>query len=860
MPACKYMEPQVTNAEKILNEANSDPGKALELGSAYLRDLDLEDHGERSVTLRAMSVAARQVSSIEESVEFARLAAEEASVGGHENLRWFGILTMTGSMAISGRDSEALGIIEDTIPRVRDPELLARFKFQRGTVLERLGRLSDAAESLTSALADFRQLGERSAISLTLNNLGLTLTHVGRLDEAEPYLREAFELGVELGDSGLDGTEHNIGQLEFFRGDIPAALEWLQRSDEHSMEFSGSSAPQHVTRSVVLSSVGLYTEARELAIQIAEERRKRGDIEHACNALIVAAEAALAGGDVARAQQLAAEALQLIEGEPGSVRHLRARRIRDEARLAVDGPSTELLDDLKAVAEELDGFGHMVTASQAYLAAGRVAAAVGAESAARSFLDKVAEARLGPVESRLSAYLSRALIRLDDGNTRGAAAAVRSGLDLLDGYQSALGASDLRVGIEKQGAELGEIGLRLALDSGRPRRILEWLDRTRGRGLRYQPVVPSGDDAVADALSELRRIEAELRKDRDDPGLQRRRRRLQQEVAAADRVRRGTMLASERFSIDNLIDSLGGRTLFEIGEHDGRLFAVLVRKGRARVVELGEAEKVMNEVGHVRFGMRRAARLGRPVDLDALGRLDAMLLGGTELGDEMIVVPPPSLMAVPWAGLPTARDTSLTISPSAEMWWRAHQVEALDGPVLVAGGPDLGLAGAEVEAVGSLYPSPTVLAPGAGVDDVRSGLAGAGTAHVACHATFQVENPMFSSLRLGDGDLNVYDIERLDRPPGVVVLSACDSGYSEARAGDELAGLTSALLTLGTRSVVASVGLVPDSEATAALMVRFHKGLLARLPPASALAAARSVSSDDSAGFIAAASFVCIGA
>lgn len=145
------------------------------------------------------------------------------------------------------------------------------------------------------------------------------------------------------------------------------------------------------------------------------------------------------------------------------------------------------------------------------------------------------------------------------------------------------------------------------------------------------------------------------------------------------------------------------------------------------------------------------------------------------------------------------------------------------------------------------------------MEEVTGAIGGARLAHIACHATFQGENPMFSSLRLGDGDLNVYDIERLVSPPSTVVLSACDSGYSDARSGVELAGMTSALLSMGTRTVVASVGLVPDSSATSELMVRFHRRLRAGLEPARALSAAQEESMDDPESLLAAASFICVG-
>lgn len=851
-------------AEKILRDASADPRHALESGGSYLRTLAGDAHVERSITQRAMSIASRLVGQLDDSISFAREAAESALAGGDERQQLLGLLTMTGSLAISGRLVEALDIIQDAAATTEHPELSARFEFQRGAVLDEMGRTGDAIAAFERVLPAFRDLEIRSAILLTANRLGLLLIMTGRLAEAGTYLREAIDLAMELGDNAsLHGIEHNLGQLEFYRGDIPRALDWLQKSDAHYMELSGSSAPQHVARSEVLNSVSLHAEAEELASKIADERLKRNDVEHATNALLVAADAALAGGDHVRALRLAKQVLEVGGTELGLIRRGRATRIRGEALLAVEGPSHELLDELSAIAAELAESGQVVASGRAHLLAARVAIAIGERETARSFLEQVAVVRAGPVETRLQSHLARALIGREDGDSRGAAAAVRSGLDLLDEYQSALGATDLRSGIEQQGSELGEIGLGLALESGRPRRILEWVDRTRARALRYQPVVPSGDDAVAKALSELRLIEAELRKPAttNDRHLYRERLRFQQEIARADRVRSETRVLGPDFAIEDLVDTLGDRVLFEIGQHDGRLFAVLVRRGRARVVDIGEADPGLRELSHVRFGMRRAARRGRPVEPASLEALDRLLLGEADLGgSELILVPPPALMAAPWAVLPRLRDKIVTITPSAEMWWRAQQRRETGVGVVVVGGPHLEAAVSEVRAIGRLYDDASTLPPGATVDEVKDAISGASLAHIASHATFQRENPMFSSLRLGDGDLNVYDIERLKCPPSMVVLSACDSGYTETGAGIELAGLTSALLSMGTRSVVASVGLVPDSAATRDLMVRFHRHLAGGMPPAAALSAAQKESLDDASAFVAAASFICVGA
>ena len=119
-------------------------------------------------------------------------------------------------------------------------------------------------------------------------------------------------------------------------------------------------------------------------------------------------------------------------------------------------------------------------------------------------------------------------------------------------------------------------------------------------------------------------------------------------------------------------------------------------------------------------------------------------------------------------------------------------------------------------------------------------LEGASIAHIAAHASFRADNGLWSSLQLADGVLTVYELEQLRRPPEVVVLSACQSGLSAVRPGDEVMGLVAALLTLGAKSVVASVVPVEDG-ASEQLMVALHQRLLAGDAPAVALAEAQSV-------------------
>jgi CHAT domain-containing protein len=176
---------------------------------------------------------------------------------------------------------------------------------------------------------------------------------------------------------------------------------------------------------------------------------------------------------------------------------------------------------------------------------------------------------------------------------------------------------------------------------------------------------------------------------------------------------------------------------------------------------------------------------------------------------------------------------------------------------LVAGA-DLAHARREVETLGPLHRRPVSLVDGdATVDAVLHHLEGKRLAHFASHGIFRADNPLFSALLLADGGLNVYSIQRLHRPPAIVVLSACDSGLSKAHPGNELMGLLAGLLGGGTSTVIASIGLFPDSEETIEVMREIHRRLTRGEGAAESLAAVVAAGGPTSA---AAMSLVCFGA
>jgi CHAT domain-containing protein len=97
-----------------------------------------------------------------------------------------------------------------------------------------------------------------------------------------------------------------------------------------------------------------------------------------------------------------------------------------------------------------------------------------------------------------------------------------------------------------------------------------------------------------------------------------------------------------------------------------------------------------------------------------------------------------------------------------------------------------------------------------------------GFIHIATHATFRQDNPMFSSFKLGDGYITAMDLFSMECPTNLVTLSGCKSGLSEVSGSDDLLGLMRGFLYAGARSLLISLWNVND-ESTVDLMTAFYR-------------------------------------
>ena len=495
-------------------------------------------------------------------------------------------------------------------------------------------------------------------------------------------------------------------------------------------------------------------------------------------------------------------------------------------------------------------------AARALLAAGRP------EEARR----RLATVRRRGAEVPLAVSLLRRLVRAElaerEGRLGAALAELRAGLAMVQARRGRLGSVDLQTGTAALGADLAAAGLRLALERKSAPLVFSWLERSRAQAFRVRPVRPPADPQAAAVLAELRQLgylirHAELRGSRD-PAMVARHAELQREIREHGWRASGLGKAAAQASLGEVSAALerSEQTLVGILAWPGQMLAVVVRRGSARLIGLGDFEAAAEAARRLNADLDTLAGRRLPSRLETVIResirhqaetLTAEIIAplrGSIGDDGVVLVPAGPLASIPWGVLPDLRGRPVTVSPSASSWlaaWRRGQTEAAlptaRSPLLVAG-PNLEHATREVTEIAKTYPGcRPLLADTATVTATLSALDGAALAHLAAHGHHDQENVLFSRLDLADGPLMAYDIQQLAAAPRHVVLSSCDVGRTVVRPGEEILGFTAALLYIGTATVTASVTRVGDDDAVG-MMTAYHRLLAAGTRPAEALAEA----------------------
>lgn len=822
-----------------------------------------------------LSDAGAAIAHFRKAMRFARLGDDQVCVARIRT-------DLAYVLSRQGKTAAALREIDTARPFLRGADK-GRLLMMQALVLKSIGRQDDALEVYQRALPIIRRADDKQALAELLGNRGVIQVHRGALEKADRDLGEAAILFEEMG-KGLHRaiTLHNLGCIAALRGDVPQALARFDRAEIGYADHRDVPLELWRDRCELLLAAGLTHEARAAAERAVAIAADRGELGELAEARVRLAQAALAEGDKETALAESREAASTFTRQRRTAWSSLARWIAIQARL-VEPRESVTSHAVRQASRHLQTAGFRSAAVDAALIAAGLAIEENRPHLARADLTAIAaDRRSGLIWSRMQAWHAEALLRLLAEDRSGTRRAAARGLALVAEYRSSLGATDLQALASRRVSALAELGLRTAIEDGRPAVALSWAERTRAAHLLTPPTRPPDDTKLAREMAELRQV-ITLRREAVEHGRPEQpeliSRQLALERAVRDHSRRvrtpERSAATQPANSDELTVALAGRALIEYLTSGDTLHAVTIIDGHKRLHHLGDVRTIRRQLQLLPFTLRRMARHGTSATaieatLQALHKtahdLEAFLVSpfiNTLAGRPLVIVPTEPLQSLPWSVLPCCRGRSVTVAPSATIWARSAARADIgeQGHLLFAAGPGLAHAIPEVTTLAATYPAATVLVGAdATAESLVRAMDGAGLVHIAAHGQFREDNPMFSSITAADGPVTVYDLERIPREPRQVILSACQSGRTASLPGGEVLGLASELLRIGVRTLVASVIDIPDAE-TESLMIDLHAGLTGGLPLAEALAKAQERAySQESTNIAVAAGFLCFGA
>jgi CHAT domain-containing protein/tetratricopeptide (TPR) repeat protein len=686
--------------------------------------------------------------------------------------------------------SRALTIFE----RAGQREFVARAQRNYARFAAGQGHYSKALAAVMPGRRMLLQVGRTDAAAW-LGQVGVDcLIRLNRAHEAAE-LAASVAAEFEAGGGQVEAAStHTLQAIALARlGQDEAALAALERARTLFGGASWEAGPASVQlgRAVVLGETGRWQEALAEAETVRDELRRRGSVVRAVQADLVRARALRAMGQLTPAAEAARCALDLVRDRPVPWLSYHAWRLLGE--LACDaGDVDAALAALLAAIQDLERVqGRILTEYRA------------------SFLSDKSDVFERTVDL---------LLRKDD---------VASAFDLVERSRS-------RALVD---ALAGGLDVRIRPRTAEQSQLAEELKRLR----REHDLLAEQPDTAAEVLAVEQRITRTLEELR---------------LAGADDLESIALLQGRVFSPQAELEP--GTALVEYFRLGADL-AVFVMDGQTlRVKRLHEAlPRLQRLEGALQLNLQTATyeprqrKLLEPNARALLGRAYDVLLrpiaDWLAAYDRIIVVPHGRLQQLPFGALHdgsayVVERFEVSTAPSASSLSFCLRPRARDGQHMLVGAysADGALPEAieEARAVAALYGGSALLGEELSLNAFKLGAREADLIHLAAHGVARMDAPLFSHLRLADGQQTALDCFDLELDCALVTLSACESGRGVIAAGDEQIGLPRAFLYAGARAVLHSLWRI-DDHSTRVLMERFYAELRSGRGKAAALRAAQ---------------------
>lgn len=789
------------------------------------------------------------------------------------------------ALAMLGRHDEAV----DTAQRAQrelvshgDDRAAAKVSLNLGSLHLRRDSFARAAEDYRKAAVLFARAGDAEHSIMADIGIGDALTARGDFEEALRIYARAGMRADARGFPVLSAMQsESVALLELARGNFAHAL---SRMEAARRTYERLSMPQHLA--IAEKQLGdAYLELKLIpeAIALFEEARSRFDAQGMIDDLAWTfaqlGRAYVWSAQPQRANESLALAAQKFETEQNVVGSATIALTRAELALALgDAPSAATYAEQAGRGFAATNLADRELRACALQAHALLSCGI-ADEAQRLFeaaLERARALQVIPVQVRC--LTGKGLIALSCGRREQARQALEDAVELFEQQRTALPADELsdafltdhllpyrelvRIALEHWHAfptSRDAEQVLVNMERFRARVLAERLQRsevedenastralrTRANWLRrhVSKTAEEGGD-VATAMQELRRAELNLLEHA-------RRQRIVEGRTRTDANEPETNHATLTRNF------AAGDALVEYGVIDDELFACVVTGEGVHVRRAVASWRAVQEnLRSARFqieSLRHGSGALRP-HIDTLTqraklrmqRLHDLVWAPLRelLRDvrRVVVVPHAELAALPFCALHDGaaylvESVEIAIAPSARVAARSTRLPPIaPRDVLVMGvSRDLPHAAREVQLVADAFSARRVAVDGdATVKAFMEAAPQAHLVHLACHAQFRSDNPMFSALHLDDGTLTAEQVERMNLKPATVVLSACETAVSQAGAGDEMFGLVRAFLVAGAARIVGTLWPVDDS-ATAAVMIKFYRALREGGSPASAL-------------------------
>jgi CHAT domain-containing protein len=839
--------------------------------------------------LRAKANALYALDEHSAAIDMHRQAASLFEAAG-EHLQVAQTLSSTiQPMLLLGRYDDALAAGErarQIFSREGNTWRLARLEINIGNVYHRQDRFSEALSYYEKAYRELLEHDDPEGLAAVLSNLSLCHISLNDFPRALEFHRTAREHCQRKGMPILVAhADYNVAYLYFLRGEYGRAIQMLR--DASSSAKQAGDAYQLALCSLDLAEIylelNLFSGAADLAHEAHESFERLGFGYEGAKALAFAAIAASCQGQAFEGVRVFARAREMFVRDQNQV----WPSLIDLYQSLVLFNEGRLFEARSLSMSARDFFRTSSMSSKAVLAElllARISLSLKDLPSARQLCGTALE-EVGRLHSPMLVYQAEFLageVERATGNTDAAYEAYGRARESLEILRGSLRGEELKISFFQNKLEVYENLVNICMADGRLEEAFGYVQHAKSRSLverLLQPLPAAVEDtAQSDLVRSIRALREELNwyynlidreQLRSEEHSKRRIENLEQQARARENdlmrtLNRATVselseagLDSNCVSLEEIRSSLpSGTVLIEYFCVEDRHLACVLSHDTLDIRPVTLQSRIKKLLQLLQFqlskfrldaqyvkGFADAMLSSTQAHLESL--YEELILPVRDLleGKHVVFLPHGLLHWVPFHALHDGDSYLLdqfTISyaPSASVYslCRSKAVNE-SGSSLVFGIDDVQAPAIldEVRTLSTMLPNAKLFTGSAATEDVlRKEGQVSRTLHIATHGYFRQDNPMFSSIRLGDSYLSLYDLYQFRLPADLVVLSGCATGMNVVTPGDELIGLARGLLQAGARSLLLSLWDVHD-QSTKEFMIGFYTYLQTGLSKAEAL-------------------------